>query len=130
MRSVIEGLLKGVDSAGAKPTVFLARDTRPTGPALAAAAAAGAEAIGGAVVDHGLMTTPQLHYLVYAASRGAPHDEDAYFARLARGFAALVATAPPAPSGAPPLAVDCAHGVGSPKLARLANDVRGRDPGR
>ena len=53
------------------PHVFLARDTRPTGPALAAAAKAGAEAIGASVTDLGLMTTPQLHYRVRVAPRMA-----------------------------------------------------------
>jgi phosphomannomutase len=49
----------GVAAQPPAPHVFLARDTRPTGPGLAAAATAGTQAIAGdaAVTDFGLMTT-------------------------------------------------------------------------
>ena len=55
------------------PHVFLARDTRPTGPDLAAAARARGRA-GAAVTDLGLSTTPQGHFAVYAAYRGLAPD--------------------------------------------------------
>ena len=123
----------GVPANPAPPHVFLARDTRPTGPALAAAAKAGAEAIAGgegAVTDFGLMTTPQLHYLVYAAYRGQPHAESDYFARLAAGFKTLAAaatggetTATGDGGGGGSIAVDCANGVGAAKLATLSAAV-------
>lgn len=133
----------GVRADPAPPHVFLARDTRPTGPSLAAAAKAGAEAIAGegAVTDFGLMTTPQLHYLVYAAYRGLPHAESDYFARLAAGFKTLVASrdqkdkgygggtasrgeeAAAAGEAGAGIAVDCANGVGAAKLAMLAAAV-------
>ena len=111
------------------PHVFLARDTRPTGPALAAAAKAGAEAIGASVTDLGLMTTPQLHYVVYASHRGWPSAEPDYFARLARGFRHMVAGVP-GPSSANDderrsIVVDCANGVGAAKLAALAEAIGG-----
>lgn len=114
------------------PHVFLARDTRPTGPALAAAAKAGAEAIGASVTDLGLMTTPQLHYVVYASHRGLPSAEADYFARLARGFRDMVAGSSP-PTGPPAnderarrrnsIVVDCANGVGAAKLVALAEAI-------
>jgi phosphoacetylglucosamine mutase len=114
------------------PHVFLARDTRPTGPDLAAAAEAGAVAIGAAVTNLGEMTTPQLHYVVYAAYRGWPRAEADYYARLAAGFEALTtaaadAAAPPSKTPAPAAAivVDCADGVGAAKLAALAEATGG-----
>ena len=113
----------GVAPHPAPPHVFLARDTRPTGPSLAAAAKAGAEAIGAAVTDCGLCTTPQLHWIVHAAYRGAPHAEADYFARLAGGFAALVADGNRTGDRVHPpsdIYVDCANGVGAAKLAALA----------
>ena len=111
----------GVAPHPAPPHVFLARDTRPTGPSLAAAAKAGAEAIGAVVTDCGLCTTPQLHWIVRASYRGDPHAEADYFARLAGGFAALVGNrtddrARPSSD----IHVDCANGVGASKLAALA----------
>jgi phosphoacetylglucosamine mutase len=80
---------------------------------------------------------PQLHYLVYAAYRGMPHAESDYFARLAAGFNALVAStttktrtetdgAEDAGGGVGgSIAVDCANGVGAAKLATLAAAVVG-----
>lgn len=71
--------------------------------------------------DLGLMTTPQLHYAVYAAYRGMPHTEADYFARLALGFKALVAGPASSPPSTSPAAasdvatdivVDCANGAG------------------
>ena len=101
------------------PHVFLARDTRPTGPTLAAAAKAGAEAIGAQVTDCGLMTTPQLHYVVYASYRNHPCDESDYFARLARGFGNMVQGVAGGTHDASTIVVDCANGVGAAKLAPL-----------
>jgi phosphoacetylglucosamine mutase len=101
------------------PHVFLARDTRPTGPTLAAAAKAGAEAIGAQVTDCGLMTTPQLHYVVYASYRNLPCDESDYFARLARGFGNMVQGVAGGTHDASTIVVDCANGVGAAKLAPL-----------
>ena len=105
------------------PRVFLARDTRPTGPALAAAAKAGAEAIGASVTDLGLMTTPQLHYVVYASHRGWPSAEADYFARLARGFRRMVAGGTNDDDERRSIVVDCANGVGAAKLAALAEAI-------
>jgi len=51
--------------------VVQGRDTRPSSPALAAAAVQGIEALGVKVVDLGVLTTPQLHFLVRACNRCA-----------------------------------------------------------
>ncbi|CAI5463694.1 unnamed protein product [Closterium sp. Yama58-4] len=94
-----------------------------------------------------LLTTPQLHWLVWAANRQPPASpllpsEDLYFSTLASAFQALLpASSPPpasssapvpspaaspAPFPCPPLLVDAANGVGAPKLQRLVQEVRGR----
>ena len=109
------------------PHVFLARDTRPTGPELAAAASAGATAAGAVVTDLGLSTTPQGHFAVYAAYRGLPRTEADYYARLARGYARLCRSLQLEPSASDDksaIFVDCANGVGAPKLARLLDAAR------
>ena len=103
------------------PHVFLARDTRPTGPELAAAASAGATAAGAVVTDLGLSTTPQGHFTVYAAYRGWPRTEADYYARLARGYATLCGFQSESDDPTPdaPIFVDCANGVGAEKFVRL-----------
>eukprot|EP01052_Picozoa_sp_SAG31_P013310 SAG31_NODE_798_length_12027_cov_8.190057_4_plen_86_part_00 len=47
-----------------KAEVYVAMDTRPSGPAATALVVAGAEACGAAVQNFGVATTPQLHYMV------------------------------------------------------------------
>ncbi|CAI7851054.1 unnamed protein product [Closterium sp. NIES-54] len=96
-----------------------------------------------------LLTTPQLHWLVWAANRQPPASpllpsEDLYFSTLASAFKALLPASSPSPSPSPspaaspapapfpapfpcpPLLVDAANGVGAPKLQRLVEEVRGR----
>ena len=112
------------------PHVFLARDTRPTGPELAAAARAGAAAAGAAVTDLGLSTTPQGHFAVYAAYRGWPRTEADYYARLARGYATLTRfeshehNTTRHTHDEERIFVDCANGVGASKFARLVDATR------
>ena len=138
MRAVIEKLLAtdepaeklhppppaGLAADPPAPHVFLARDTRPTGPELAAAASAGATAAGAAVTDLGLATTPQGHFAVYAAYRGWPRTEADYYDRLARGYATLCRFESEADLNPEQIFVDCANGVGAAKLARLVDAAR------
>ena len=81
---------------------MLAHDTRASARELVAAAAAGVAALGGVAVPCGLLTTPQLHWMVRQANAAAKHDEAAYFGALAAGFAALVSRAPAPAEVSPP----------------------------
>ncbi|KAL6779445.1 PHM1 [Auxenochlorella protothecoides x Auxenochlorella symbiontica] len=124
--------------------VYIAHDTRPSSPGLAEAARVGAAALGVPTHDLGLLTTPQLHWAVARTAPGEHFNEDDYFAELAGAYAALVSRAAtgggaePADGGAEPadvsvtgraplpstptvLHVDCANGVGAPKLLALAD---------
>lgn len=57
--------------------VVIGRDTRPSGAALAAACAAGVQAMGLHVTDAGMVTTPELHYGVWVSeTRDPPGDTD------------------------------------------------------
>ncbi|CAI5505541.1 unnamed protein product [Closterium sp. Naga37s-1] len=132
--------------------VVLARDTRESGPRLLDAALQGVALVPGVTPTAcALLTTPQLHWLVWAANRQPPASpllpsEDLYFSTLVSAFTALLpasssspspSAAPspslspssspaPAPFPCPPLLVDAANGVGAPKLQRLVEEVRGR----
>ncbi|OUS44283.1 hypothetical protein BE221DRAFT_193734 [Ostreococcus tauri] len=113
-----------------KPRVFVARDTRASGRALADAALAGIRAMGVEAVDRGVATTPQLHYYVLATNTGAPDAEADYYARLAAGYAALtekdeddMTETENDTDNFPPLVIDCADGVGGDKLAGLSEAV-------
>jgi phosphoacetylglucosamine mutase len=111
--------------------VLLARDTRPSGSALAAAVAAGAAALGAVVHDLGELTTPALHLAVYDAARGALRTSHAaafgaHVERLAAGLEALACGVPPETDSAAArvqqhLWLDCANGVGAAAAAALAS---------
>lgn len=122
---LVKNLLEkeGIEVAGAvhSCTVLIAHDTRPSGPRLADAAAAGVRCMGLQPQLLGLLTTPQLHWAVMKRNLDLPCDEPAYCAELAAAFEQLVAGTM-VPAGA--LHVDCANGVGAPKLATLAPLLR------
>ena len=129
----------------APATLLLARDTRPSGHLLAAAAAAGAASLGATVMDFGAhctavdtpisrlfppalageLTTPALHLAVYDSARGVVRPNgaaafEAHVGRLAAGYAQMVVRCPVPEPDAQPLLVDCANGVGAMAAAALA----------
>ncbi len=113
-------------------TVLLGRDTRPHSERLAAIAAEGVELLRGDADERALLTTPQLHHLVRMANgergsgvhygRAAWGSEDGYYAMIRDAFVQL---RPDPPPGDALLWVDCAHGVGAPKLRRLGDTLGG-----
>ncbi|KAA0150827.1 hypothetical protein FNF29_04941 [Cafeteria roenbergensis] len=128
------------DAACEGAVVIVGRDTRPSSPALADLVAAGVASVGGSVLDGGVVSTPQLHYLVGASNAtaracesarlgGLRPDVDGYFARLATSYkACLAAAAVDAAAAAPEQGttiIDAADGVGGPQAARTASDLAG-----
>eukprot|EP00158_Paraphelidium_tribonemae_P004815 Partr_v1_DN26980_c2_g1_i1_m7345 putative Phosphoacetylglucosamine mutase len=120
----------GIDY-GRDANVVVARDTRASGSRLARALADGIKCVGGRMVDYGEMTTPELHYMVRCLNTtttakrpkeepyGVP-TEAGYFEKLSTAFKNVVKHNT-APSGQ--LVVDCANGVGAPKMEMLAEAV-------
>ncbi|WFD29204.1 phosphoacetylglucosamine mutase [Malassezia sp. CBS 17886] len=107
------------------PHAVYACDTRPSSPALVQAIADGLSAFPTHTVDGGVLTTPQLHYLVLAHNTAGTPDAygeptvDGYYRKLGDAFlAASDGFAPPAP-----LLVDCANGVGAKALEGLMRHV-------
>ncbi|PQE22114.1 N-acetylglucosamine-phosphate mutase protein [Rutstroemia sp. NJR-2017a BBW] len=101
--------------------VIYARDTRPSGPKLVAALVDALEATGTDYTDYKLLTTPQLHYLTRCTNtEGTPQaygdvSEVGYYEKLAKAFARAMK----GKKATGPVTVDCANGVGGPKLAEL-----------
>jgi len=102
-------------------TVIFARDTRPSGARLVKALTAALDAVGAKYLDYGYLTTPQLHYLVRATNtQESAHpygevSEDGYYKKLGSAFAKAMQYA----TAQSPITVDCANGVGAPKLKKL-----------
>lgn len=101
--------------------VIAGRDTRPSGIKLVAALADALTATNTAYVDYKILTTPQLHYLTRAVNtEGTPKSygevsEAGYYKKLTEAFGRALRGR--RVSGA--LSVDCANGVGGPKLSEL-----------
>ncbi|KAK1755298.1 N-acetylglucosamine-phosphate mutase [Echria macrotheca] len=101
--------------------VIYGRDTRPSGHTLVTALAAALDATKTEHVDYKLLTTPQLHYLVRATnSEGTPMSygkvsEAGYYEKLATAFVRAMK----GKKIEGQLVVDCANGVGGPKLTEF-----------
>jgi len=106
----------------AKPAaVVYGRDTRPSGPALVASFADALSTVDVRSTDYELKTTPQLHYIVRCHNTVGTNDaygeptEEGYYQKLAVAFRQVV----DGKQRLPTLKVDCANGIGAPKLKEL-----------
>lgn len=112
-------------SLDVRPRVVYGWDTRPSSPSLVGAIVDGLQALNAEMIEGGLLTTPQLHYLVLAHNTANTKDaygtptETGYYEKLAAAFLAATEGLP-AP---PPLVVDCANGVGARALQGLTKHI-------
>ncbi|KIW80751.1 hypothetical protein Z517_07367 [Fonsecaea pedrosoi CBS 271.37] len=117
-----ETLISNISQLHERPAkVVFARDTRASGPCLVTALKAALDAVNVEYVDHGLMTTPQLHYIVRCLNTmnspyafGEP-TEQGYYEKMAKAFKTIMHGR----TIQGPITVDCANGVGGPKLKEL-----------
>jgi phosphoacetylglucosamine mutase len=101
--------------------VIFARDTRASGSSLVAALVDSLKASGAEYTDYKLLTTPQLHYLVRCENtKGTQYaygdvSEVGYYEKLS----AALKKAMQGKKFTGCITVDCANGVGGPKLREL-----------
>ncbi|KAH7133679.1 hypothetical protein EDB81DRAFT_695304 [Dactylonectria macrodidyma] len=111
--------------------VVYGRDTRPSGHSLVAALADALEATGTDYTDYKILTTPQLHYLTRCVNtEGTPKaygevSEAGYYKKHAEAFARALR----GKKVQGQLIVDCANGVGGPKLSEFLKLVSKDDTG-
>ena len=104
-----------------KPRVIFARDTRASGPRFVSALLAALEASGTEHTDYGHLTTPQLHYITRCINtKGSPYEygeptEKGYYEKMGSSFKAAMGNR----KFNGPITVDCANGIGGPKLQEL-----------
>ncbi|KAK4962156.1 Phosphoacetylglucosamine Mutase [Elasticomyces elasticus] len=102
--------------------VIFARDTRASGPRLVECLVDALNATQVEYTDYKLLTTPQLHYLVRCVNtRGTQYEygevsEKGYYEKMAAAFKQAMEHSDK-PKGS--VSVDCANGVGGPKLREL-----------
>jgi phosphoacetylglucosamine mutase len=106
--------------------VVFARDTRASGPKLVTALVDAFKATEIAHVDYKLLTTPQLHYLTRCTNTEGTSQaygvvsEAGYYEKLSDAFVRAMDGRKASGS----LTVDCANGVGGPKLAAWVKTLK------
>eukprot|EP00079_Xenopus_tropicalis_P025090 XP_012818211.1 PREDICTED: phosphoacetylglucosamine mutase isoform X1 [Xenopus tropicalis] len=103
-------------------SVAIGRDTRPSSENLAYAVIDGVTALNSKYHDYGLVTTPQLHYIVCCCNTeggyGTPTLEG-YYNKLSSAFNSLVKQAHDQGDKNKCLSVDGANGIGALKLKEM-----------
>ena len=111
--------------------MVFARDTRASGPRLVNALVAGLQASETEHTDYKLLTTPQLHYVTRCLNtKGTPYDygeptEQGYYEKMAAAFSDAMGHKKF--NGG--VIVDCANGVGGPKLRELIKHLKAPSEG-
>lgn len=97
-------------------TVIVGRDTRASSPSLATAAIDGVKALQGVAKDFGIITTPQLHYLVVCINTnggyGVPTIQG-YYQKLSNAFKQIRGNSSSNGNYVPNVVLDAANGVGA-----------------
>jgi phosphoacetylglucosamine mutase len=127
---VYDELAKEIDVKMTNPArVVFARDTRASGSRLVGVLNAALTATDVEFIDFKYMTTPQLHYVVRCKNTlgtqyeyGEP-SEKGYYEKLAQSFQKVMRGVKIQGN----LTVDCANGVGGPKLRELMKFLSGID---
>ncbi|XP_077443805.1 phosphoacetylglucosamine mutase [Stigmatopora argus] len=126
--SVLEDIVKIEDidrNQGA--LVFVGRDTRSSSASLAQMVIDGVSSLGGRYKDYGLVTTPQLHYMVCCHNTLGCYGEatlEGYYGKLCRAFIELTKNTPNRTDDQKHLTVDGANGIGATKLREMERHLK------
>uniref|UniRef100_A0A8C0BD30 Phosphoacetylglucosamine mutase n=1 Tax=Buteo japonicus TaxID=224669 RepID=A0A8C0BD30_9AVES len=102
--------------------VFIGRDTRPSSEKLSQSVIDGISVLGGQYHDYGLVTTPQLHYMVCCQNTQGQYGKatlEGYYEKLSKAFTELIKQSPSAGGSQRRLKIDCANGIGALKLSEM-----------
>lgn len=97
-------------------TVIIGRDTRKSSPILLKAALAGIKALNGNITDLGLVTTPQLHYVVVCTNTDGAYGDptlQGYYSKLTAVFKSIRGTEINNGKYISGVQLDAANGVGA-----------------
>lgn len=129
---VYDELIREIDIKMDNPArVVFARDTRASGSRLVGILNVALSATNVEFIDFKYLTTPQLHYIVRCKNTlGTQYEygeptEQGYYEKLAEAFKRVMKGAKVQGS----LTVDCANGVGGPKLRELIKYLPPADQG-
>ncbi|XP_027637814.1 phosphoacetylglucosamine mutase isoform X2 [Falco peregrinus] len=103
-------------------SLFIGRDTRPSSEKLAQSVIDGIFVLGGQYHDYGLITTPQLHYMVRCQNTQGQYGRatlEGYYEKLSKAFTELIKQSPSSGESQRYLKIDCANGIGALKLSEM-----------
>ncbi|CAG01776.1 unnamed protein product, partial [Tetraodon nigroviridis] len=107
--------------------VFVGKDTRSSSARLSQAVMDGVSALGGHSKDFGLVTTPQLHYIVCCHNTQGNYGEptvEGYYRKLSEAFIQLTKNAFNCTDDQKHLSVDGANGIGALKLREMERHLK------
>uniref|UniRef100_A0A8C9ATY6 Phosphoacetylglucosamine mutase n=1 Tax=Prolemur simus TaxID=1328070 RepID=A0A8C9ATY6_PROSS len=102
--------------------IVIGRDTRSSSEKLSQSVIDGVTVLGGQFHDYGLLTTPQLHYMVYCRNTSGRYGKattEGYYQKLSKAFLELTKQASCSGDEYRSLKVDCANGIGALKLREM-----------
>ncbi|KAM9563083.1 phosphoacetylglucosamine mutase isoform 1-T3 [Guaruba guarouba] len=103
-------------------SVFIGRDTRPSSKKLSQSVIDGIFVLGGQYHDYGLVTTPQLHYMVCCQNTEGQYGKatlEGYYEKLSKAFTELIKHSSSSGESQKHLKIDCANGIGALKLSEM-----------
>ncbi|XP_069829615.1 phosphoacetylglucosamine mutase isoform X2 [Dendropsophus ebraccatus] len=110
-------------------SVAIGRDTRPSSENLSLAVIDGVTALESKYQDYGLVTTPQLHYVVRCRNTDGRYGEpsvEGYYRKLSTAFNELVKQSPDCESERTCLSIDGANGIGALKIKEMEQHLQPR----
>ncbi|XP_057180337.1 phosphoacetylglucosamine mutase [Triplophysa rosa] len=108
-------------------SVYIGKDTRPSSGSLSQAVVDGVSSLGGKFHDYGLVTTPQLHYMVCCRNTNGCYGSatvEGYYQKLSHAFLQLTQNAPNRTDDQKRLVVDGANGIGALKMREMEAFLR------
>ncbi|XP_006870732.1 PREDICTED: phosphoacetylglucosamine mutase [Chrysochloris asiatica] len=102
--------------------IVIGRDTRPSSEKLSQSVIDGVTVLGGQFHDYGLLTTPQLHYMVYCRNTSGQYGKatlEEYYQKHSKAFVELTKQISCSGDEYRTLKVDCANGIGALKLKEM-----------
>ncbi|XP_060908267.1 phosphoacetylglucosamine mutase [Labrus mixtus] len=124
LKDVIE---KEAINMSQEANVFVGKDTRSSSASLAQAVLDGVSALGGHSKDYGLVTTPQLHYMVRCQNTQGKYGEatvEGYYNKLCQAFIQLTKNASNCTDDQKHLSVDGANGIGALKVREMESHLK------
>uniref|UniRef100_A0A3B3ZL75 Phosphoacetylglucosamine mutase n=2 Tax=Periophthalmus magnuspinnatus TaxID=409849 RepID=A0A3B3ZL75_9GOBI len=106
--------------------VFVGRDTRSSSASLSQAVLEGVSSLGGLNKDYGLVTTPQLHYMVCCQNTRGKYGEatvEGYYKKLCQAFIKLIKNASNCTDDQKHLSLDGANGIGALKVREMESHL-------